>query len=522
MKMHVLRRIATSITVVFCIASLAYGAEVTGTVKAPDGAPFEGAFVQARNTKTKITVSVLSRKAGEYRIANLPAGEYELRIRAVGYQAQPRNGVELTADQSASFEFALQKGKVHWTDISLYQADQLLPAGKGKGALFTPQPGQPTATCAACHGIQTRIASTVRDEAGWRDRVEYMRTTMRVRINDQEAGDIATYLNSVFGEDSALPKSPADVPGYQKLVQSFSDDAMRIVYVEYEVGGKFPWSAVPDKKGDVWIPYNGPVNKIARLDPKTGVLEDFPVSSPDVLRIHSAIPAPDGTVWFSEQFKNKIGRLDPKSKQVSEYESPSAGTTHTIRVDSRGMVWSTGNPLNRFDPETHKFTAFHADDGAFYGITIDKDDNIWAGGLRDDGKLYRVNSKGEQKSWAPPTKGEPRRIQVGPDGSVWFGEYFSGKVAHFDPKTETFKEFQLPGARPSPYALGVDRNGKIWYASYYMDELGCLDPNTGKVIEYPYPHSENTLREFFPDDQGRLWYGSPSNDRVGYFYLADQ
>src|SRR5882672_11395617 len=258
--MQLLRRIATSIIIVFCVASLACGAEVAGTVKGPDGAPFEGAFVQARNTKTKITVSVLSRKAGEYLIPNLPAGEYELRIRAVGYQAQPRNGVELTADQSVSFAFALQKGKVHWTDISLYQADQLLPAGKGKGALFTPQPGQPTATCAACHGIQTRIASTVRDEAGWRDRVEYMRTTMRVRINDQEAGDIATYLNSVFGEDSTLPKSPADVPGYLKLVQSFSDDAMRIVYVEYEVGGKFPWSAVPDKKGDVWIPYNGPVN----------------------------------------------------------------------------------------------------------------------------------------------------------------------------------------------------------------------------------------------------------------------
>jgi len=28
---------------VFCVASLAYG-EVTGTVKGPDGAPFEGAF----------------------------------------------------------------------------------------------------------------------------------------------------------------------------------------------------------------------------------------------------------------------------------------------------------------------------------------------------------------------------------------------------------------------------------------------------------------------------------------------
>ena len=161
--MQLLRRFAAAMTVIFCAATLAFGAEVTGTVKAPDGAPFEGAFVQARNTSTRITVSVLSRKGGQYRIPNLPAGEYELRIRAVGYQAQPRTGVNLAADQTVSFEFALQKGKVHWTDLSLHQADQLLPAGKGKGALFTPKPGQPTATCAACHGIQTRIASTARD-----------------------------------------------------------------------------------------------------------------------------------------------------------------------------------------------------------------------------------------------------------------------------------------------------------------------------------------------------------------------
>src|SRR6266404_3113437 len=173
MTMRLLKNFATSVIVLLWVASFASGAEVTGTVKGPDGAPFQGAFVQARNIKTKITVSVLSRKDGQYRIPNLPAGDYELRIRAVGYQAQPRTGVNLTADQSASFEFALQKGKVHWTDISLYQADQLLPAGKGKDALFTPHPGQPTATCAACHGIQTRIASTARDEAGWRDRVEY-------------------------------------------------------------------------------------------------------------------------------------------------------------------------------------------------------------------------------------------------------------------------------------------------------------------------------------------------------------
>ena len=179
--MTAVKRFGTLLSILFCLVSISYGATVTGTVKGPDGAPFEGAFVQARNAQTHITVNVLSCKDGQYRIPNLPAGEYEVRIKAVGYQAQPRTGVNLTADQSVSYEFALQKGKVRWTDISMYQADQLLPDGKGKGALFTPQPGQPTATCAACHGFQTRMAAMTRDEDGWRDRVNYMSTTMRAR-----------------------------------------------------------------------------------------------------------------------------------------------------------------------------------------------------------------------------------------------------------------------------------------------------------------------------------------------------
>ena len=73
--------------------SLAYGATVSGTVNAPDGAPFRGAFVQAQNSTTKIMVSVLSDKLGHYRIENLPAGQYRLQVRAVGYRADPRQGV---------------------------------------------------------------------------------------------------------------------------------------------------------------------------------------------------------------------------------------------------------------------------------------------------------------------------------------------------------------------------------------------------------------------------------------------
>jgi streptogramin lyase len=95
-------------------------------------------------------------------------------------------------------------------------------------------------------------------------------------------------------------------------------------------------------------------------------------------------------------------------------------------------------------------------------------------------------------------------------------------MGQFDPETQTFKEYPLPGPSESinAYALGIDKNHDIWYSSEQLDVVGRLNPKTGKVIEYPFPHSENTMREFFYDSQGRMWWASPSNNKVGYFYLA--
>jgi virginiamycin B lyase len=104
---------------------------------------------------------------------------------------------------------------------------------------------------------------------------------------------------------------------------------------------------------------------------------------------------------------------------------------------------------------------------------------------------------------------------------VWFGEYRAGKIGRFDPKIAAFKEYTLPGAPDTyPYAIAVDPDHGIWYSSYYLDIIGRIDPQTGNITEYPFPHSENTIREFFRDSQGRIWYGTPSNNKVGYFYLA--
>ncbi len=128
---------------VLCVVPFAHAATVTGTVKGPDGASFRGAFVQAQNSNTKIMVSVLTDKDGRYRIENLPAGQYQLQVKAVGYRTDPRSGVNLAANQNASYEFALQKGAVRWSDLSQYQGEKLFPETKGKDLLV--------GRCFACH-----------------------------------------------------------------------------------------------------------------------------------------------------------------------------------------------------------------------------------------------------------------------------------------------------------------------------------------------------------------------------------
>src|SRR6202051_536045 len=100
-------------------ASFADAATITGTVTGPDGAPFRGAFVQARNAATKITVSVLSDTQGHYQVPDLTAGDYRLAIRAPGYKSDPKSGIKLTGDQNASYDFCFPPGLLRWSDISL-------------------------------------------------------------------------------------------------------------------------------------------------------------------------------------------------------------------------------------------------------------------------------------------------------------------------------------------------------------------------------------------------------------------
>jgi hypothetical protein len=277
--------------------------------------------------------------------------------------------------------------------------------------------------CFICHGFQSRMAAVTRNAEGWRDRVEYMRSAMHfnlAHLTDQEADDIASYITSLFGPDSVLPKSPADMPAYKDTVRPFTGDAMNIVYVEYEMPGpsRMPFSAAPGADGSVWIPNFGVANKITRLDPTTGQMQDFSVPNIGTAAVHSAVRAADGSVWLAEQGSNKLGKWDPVTQQITEYQdqyrpgkegTTVGGSKHTVRFDAKGRVWATGSPLTMFDPETAKFTRFEEVLGS-YDVRPDKDGDVWFTAQnmnkfgKVDGKTLKVTM------WTMPTPDSyPRR-----------------------------------------------------------------------------------------------------------------
>ena len=164
------------------LTSVASAGEISGRVKGPDGAAFKGAFVRAQNEITKITVDVLSDKAGAYRIQNLDPGEYQVTIGAVGYKTDP-HPVKIDTDQPVVVDIALQKGTVRWSDLSIHEGQELLPEGPGKHLLFF--------RCMSCHGLQTKIAAVRRDEEGWQGCVTLMRS------RESGVGDLLVALGKI-------------------------------------------------------------------------------------------------------------------------------------------------------------------------------------------------------------------------------------------------------------------------------------------------------------------------------------
>ena len=121
--------------------------------------------------------------------------------------------------------------------------------------------------------------------------------------------------------------------------------------------------------------------------------------------------------------------------------------------------------------------------------------------------------EGKISEWPVPTPKFARDPAPGPDGNIYIAVMFGNKIARFDTKTKTFKEWDVPeGARP--HGLLVDRQGQVWYTGNGNGTIGHLDPATGKVVEHKAP-SGGDPHTLVIDDAGVIWFTVQGGHRIG-------
>ena len=533
----------------------AFAGTVSGTITGLDGAPFRAAFVRVQNLKTKMTMMVLSDNQGRYWTDNPAAGTYAVTPTSVGFKSNPlrRNNVVVEDGKNLTLDFTMQKGMVEWNQLTKYQAGMLLPQANGNGKDVLIQ------QCFNCHAFG-KIGAVGRHALdGWKDEIEVMRQTGVARIRPEVRDEVAAYLAAAFGPDSATPESPTELPAYQKVKQErdyFSDEALDIVYVDYELTGDpkdRPGSARPDKDGFMWMEMAA---GLSRLDPATGEIKTWRLTDLSSNFIHEILPTADGSVWLTLEAQGGLARFDTRAEKFEVYidqkkiddfnvskpvqKDPNdpfpnlpnpRGTqgggarSHTAAVDHDGNIWVSGRPLKKFDVKTGRYTFFTEEAPDTYGIAVDQKGNVWFAqfNAQDHQNIGIVDVKTNKVTkYDPPAGVSPRRLKIDSKGMVWIGDYFGGTLTRFDPSTREFKSFKLPGPMPTPYGLEVDLNDNVWYASMYTDVMGRLDPKTGEVTEYPSPYGERGTRDMVVDAKGRIWYGAQPYFKAGYVRLRTE
>ncbi|HJT89172.1 MAG TPA: TonB-dependent receptor [Bryobacteraceae bacterium] len=94
---------------------------ITGTITDPAGAVVAGAMVQARNVETGALYPTASTTAGNYTIAQLPVGTYEVSVTVPGFKKFVRSGITVAAAQTLRVDVSLEVGAA--TESVTVQAD---------------------------------------------------------------------------------------------------------------------------------------------------------------------------------------------------------------------------------------------------------------------------------------------------------------------------------------------------------------------------------------------------------------
>src|SRR3954466_10115691 len=433
---------------------------LSGKVTSNEEGAMEGVLVSAKKVGGTITVTVVSDEQGRYSFPakRLAPGNYELRVRAVGYEIDSPKSVAVT-NKGTVAELKLRKS-----------AD--LAAQLSNGEWITSMPGTDRQkdlllNCVGCHTVE-RIARSRYDADTF---VKAVLPRMQGYVNQsipqhpqlrkaerlmEERGDqrvqvfrpTAEYLSTV---------NLAEAPSWSYELKTYprpKGRATRVIYTEYDLPRETiePHDVIVDDKGIAWYSSFGE-QYLGRLDPKTGAVKEFSIPT-----VKPGFPTGllglrqdrEGNLWLGNMYQAQIVKFDRATEKLTTWQLPPEQN-----IDAAQM--------NMVSPQSA-----HVDGKVW------SQNNGFAGVHRLDLATGKIETWEPYKD-APP--GEPHNIyDVVPDSqnNVFFTDFRHRHIGRIDAKTGEIKLFEIPGApngARAPRRGQMDAQDRLWFAEYRGDRI---------------------------------------------------
>jgi len=497
------------LSVALCVSTAATAAQLSGRVTDSGGNGLAGLMVSAKSS-TGIEVTVFTAGDGSYALTGLLGNGQTVTAKGPGWLSATQV-VSVPLEGGAGLDIKLTGHPDAKQDLSGAHWMGLLPDGGKKREFMI--------NCVSCHEIgHARVTKDgqARSAAQWAEAIALMRSTDVYGLTPPDFDD-AAYAKWLAGNLSDRRAASITLPPI------VSGEVAQARYTEYPVPAAFslPHDLVmgPDRR--VWL--TGFFNDVVwAYTPDSGAVQTYHVNAPpDTLAQVRALEF-DGNddLWILNGGTSSIVRLDIAS---GAYETFNADMyAHSLDLDSAGNIW-----VNDYFGKPERIGVVNAATGAVetmtipsaglteanglplpYGLQVDAKDRLWVTMLAANTLVRYDTRTGEAKLYQMPTANSgPRRPGLGPDGILWIPEFAAGKLAKFDPESESFTEYDLGLSAAGPYDVEVDqRTGMVWVSGSNDSSIFRFDPASETFTRYPWPTEPGFIRHIAVDEEtGDVW-----------------
>jgi virginiamycin B lyase len=140
-----------------------------------------------------------------------------------------------------------------------------------------------------------------------------------------------------------------------------------------------------------------------------------------------------------------------------------------------------------------------------YGITTTPDGDVYYASLAGSHIAYINRETYEATVIEPPTTAQgARRVWSDSSGRIWVSEWNAGQLGLYDPQTEDWQEWKIPGTNPSAYAVYVDERDGVGVSDFGGNAIWRFDEATETFTEFPLPVNGSNVRQML-GREGEIW-----------------